>query len=718
MPDAPIRGQGVTFDQLFYHHIFKLDYYQREYSWTRQDVSALLQDLNRHFTNQRRTHHEREHVRDYSPYFLGSIVFHKVDDATFLVDGQQRVTTLLLILVHLRRLALDLDLDDEIRQVENLIWSHRRRARFRLDVPDLNDALTAMVEDRPYEPSPESSPSVRNFVQRGADLAEDFPPDLSGDALSMFIEWLLDKVCLVEVQADGPKQAWEIFETVNDRGQRPGPVDLLKSHVLTMAEFDQDALNAEWRRAFSELSIVDAKAPSDFVKAMLVAKYAGADDDVAGMAATFHEWVRVNAARMGLRLASDYRRFVEHDLVQLGGRYRTLRLAAAGWNDAMPAVRFNEYNRVPHHLTAVLAAIRPDDSDDAFYRKAVLVSGYLDLIYVRRMVNGAVGTADLETDVLALVPELRACGELDEIRRLLSAAVALVDDDFSKMDTFGLRPDNRAAVRYVLGRITAFVDGECGRHNQMPEFLAASRPFDIEHIWANKFERFQGEVATVANFNSWRNRLGALLLLPRSDNAAFGADPYARKVEHYQRANMLAASLHPNSYDRNPRFTRFLRRQDLAGLFGRGYVDFGVEAIKGRQALYQKLCELVWNPVALGLIVPTVKPTRGPAASRTRARYRVKVRQLVEVGAITAGARLVGAQRGVEHRARVTANGMIELETGETFTDPSPAGAFVLNVKACSGWDFWSVVEGRGRRRSLKEIRNDALKKGLLERAR
>jgi hypothetical protein len=86
----------------------------------------------------------------------------------------------------------------------------------------------------------------------------------------------------------------------------------------------------------------------------------------------------------------------------------------------------------------------------------------------------------------------------------------------------------------------------------------------------------------------------------------------------------------------------------------------------------------------------------------------------VEVGAIAPGARLIGSQRGTDYRALVTANGMIQLETGETFTDPSPAGAFVLNARACSGWDFWSVVDGR-RRRSLKEIRNDALKKGLLE---
>ncbi len=80
---------------------------------------------------------------------------------------------------------------------------------------------------------------MRNLVERAADLAEDFPGDLAGDALPPFVTWLLDKVCLVEVRALGRAQGWEIFETVNDRGQRPGPVDLFKSYVLTKAEFER-----------------------------------------------------------------------------------------------------------------------------------------------------------------------------------------------------------------------------------------------------------------------------------------------------------------------------------------------------------------------------------------------------------------------------------------------------------------------------------------------
>jgi Protein of unknown function (DUF1524) len=190
------------------------------------------------------------------------------------------------------------------------------------------------------------------------------------------------------------------------------------------------------------------------------------------------------------------------------------------------------------------------------------VSNFLDLVYVRRLVNGTVVAAEPESDVLTLISGLRACVDLVGPRRLRGVSVMQIEEDFGGMDKFGLQPGNRAAVRYLLGRITAFVDDACGRPNQIAAFLSPSRPFDIEHIWADKFERFQGEVGTMERFTSCRNRLGALLLLSRSDNASFGADPYADKLDHYQRANLLAASLHRNTYRRNPGFTKFLARRD------------------------------------------------------------------------------------------------------------------------------------------------------------
>jgi hypothetical protein len=48
-----------------------------------------------------------------------------------------------------------------------------------------------------------------------------------------------------------------------------------------------------------------------------------------------------------------------------------------------------------------------------------------------------------------------------------------------------------------------------------------------------------------ADFAAYRNRIGALLLLPKSFNASYGDLPYQEKLSHYNSPNLLARSLHP-----------------------------------------------------------------------------------------------------------------------------------------------------------------------------
>ncbi|HEY6740378.1 MAG TPA: DUF262 domain-containing protein, partial [Actinopolymorphaceae bacterium] len=91
MAESAIQGSGVTVQELFYHRTYRLDYYQREYTWSRESIKLLLSDLERRFTAQWDTSHQRERVARYEPYFLGPYVYYDDDDGiTYLVDGQQR----------------------------------------------------------------------------------------------------------------------------------------------------------------------------------------------------------------------------------------------------------------------------------------------------------------------------------------------------------------------------------------------------------------------------------------------------------------------------------------------------------------------------------------------------------------------------------------------------------------------------------------------------
>jgi hypothetical protein len=76
------------------------------------------------------------------------------------------------------------------------------------------------------------SPSARNIVERYENIGGLFPEDLCDDELPYFIYWLLDRVILVEISTHNEPAALGTFETMNDRGLRLAPLDLLKSFIL------------------------------------------------------------------------------------------------------------------------------------------------------------------------------------------------------------------------------------------------------------------------------------------------------------------------------------------------------------------------------------------------------------------------------------------------------------------------------------------------------
>jgi hypothetical protein len=106
--------------------------------------------------------------------------------------------------------------------------------------------------------------------------------------------------------------------------------------------------------------------------------------------------------------------------------------------------------------------------------------------------------------------------------------------------------------------------------------------------------KWEIEFTNEFDFAEARNRLGDLLLVPKDFNAAYGALPYAEKLPHYNAQNVLARSLGPNCYQRNPSFLRFVEEMQLPF---KPYPDaFGRAQVAERQSLYRRLCELVWTP--------------------------------------------------------------------------------------------------------------------------
>lgn len=111
MIESDINTKSKTISELLGDVKYSIDYYQREYNWKEDHIQDLINDLDSKFGDYYNKTHERKNVLKYGRYFLGSIILTKEGGITYIIDGQQRLTSFTLLLIYLRNLQKDLDLD-------------------------------------------------------------------------------------------------------------------------------------------------------------------------------------------------------------------------------------------------------------------------------------------------------------------------------------------------------------------------------------------------------------------------------------------------------------------------------------------------------------------------------------------------------------------------------------------------------------------------------
>ncbi len=334
-----IDGKGRTIWELFNNRRYDIDNYQREYKWQTKQLVELVDDLCGKFLEHYKEDHERQEVSRYGHYFLGSIILSQKKGLSFIIDGQQRLTTLTLFLIYLHHRQRKL-LDNERAEISNLIMSSKYgKKSYNIDVPERSPCLDKLYSGEPYFPTAKDPEAVRNMVARYKEIEQNFPQEISDQALPYFLDWLLNNVHLVEITAYSDDDAYTIFETMNDRGLSLAPLDMLKSFLIANItdESERERINGIWKRTTNRLLELDKEQPADAVKAWLRSQYAdsirerkkGAKaGDFDRLGTEFHRWVRENEKRIGLTKSADYVRFVERDFKFYSDQYETLQLAS------------------------------------------------------------------------------------------------------------------------------------------------------------------------------------------------------------------------------------------------------------------------------------------------------------------------------------------------------------------------------------------------------
>lgn len=594
-----IRSEPKNIQDLLSSGRFGIDYYQREFRWGEEHVTELIGDLTGSFSKSHAQGDNRKAVRGYEIYFLGAIIVSDVHDELLIVDGQQRLTSLTLLLIALHH---HLPADSTQRgTLQNLIFSDDFGVNsYTLNVPDRRACIDTLFHGDKFDDGG-SDESVSNIVARYEDILEQLPESvLAPDVLPLFVDWLARRVFLVEITAYTDVDAYTMFESMNDRGLSLTPAEMLRGYLLSKIDDIDSRQEASetWKKRSDELSKFDRNSLENAVRSWLRSQHAKNLTAYDEIGTGFNRWVRDNEEAIGLKTTTDFAAFINKRFDFYAKWYGFVRSAAEDYRFAeehgLTAIRYNWWNNFTLQYPAMLTPLEVTDDDETVYRKLRIVSTYIDSLLTRRAWGfSAINESYMRSRIFGdlIVPSRGLCAS--ELGEKLAEKIASYALQFEGGD-FSLHQMNRRRVHYILARFADFIGTESGEPSRFEEYMSQGGrdPFQIEHIWANDFDRDGTEFGHQYDFEQYRNRIGDLLLLPKSFNQSFGALPYKEKYKNYYAQNYLARTLHAQTYERNPAFLRFTER---TGSLFKSHREFMKADLDERQELYRQLSTRIWS---------------------------------------------------------------------------------------------------------------------------
>jgi hypothetical protein len=249
-----LMGNGLTYE---------IPKFQRDYSWETEQWDDLWQDL-------------RSLVSGEEPYhYLGYLVLQTSDQKTFrVIDGQQRLTTLSIVVLAVLRALQDLcdqgvEPDRNRQRLETLRNSYIGyldpvtlvpRNKLRLNRNNDSYYRTYLVPlDRPRERGINSSERLMKncYAWFSSRVREAFQ---TGEALAGFVDKVVDRLFFTVIRVNDELNAFRVFETLNARGVQLSSADLLKNYLFSLAD-QEDAhsieineMEAFWGRIIDRLT--------------------------------------------------------------------------------------------------------------------------------------------------------------------------------------------------------------------------------------------------------------------------------------------------------------------------------------------------------------------------------------------------------------------------------------------------------------------------------
>ncbi|WP_053070046.1 DUF262 domain-containing protein [Clostridium sp. K25] len=271
--------QSMSLSEIFTDKdpIYQIPDYQRQYSWKDEQVTQLWDDIYEAYLN-----NKDESTMD-TNYFLGSlIVIAKGNGIEDIVDGQQRITTLMILLCVLRRVypKINSKVDPiqnpkvvKIKKIENCISNSNDIHRLRLQsdpahASDFEDLIAEKEEfsDIKKPSKKEIENEVKNRYINTAYIFNEYLTNLGEVEAGNFINYLLNQVKLIKITCYDESFAIKLFQVLNDRGMDLSAADIIKGYLLAPISRDEHkhaTFMNDWRVIEQWISDMDADNLTD-----------------------------------------------------------------------------------------------------------------------------------------------------------------------------------------------------------------------------------------------------------------------------------------------------------------------------------------------------------------------------------------------------------------------------------------------------------------------
>lgn len=220
--------------------------YQRQYSWGEEQWQDLWNDL---------LDLEQSHT-----HFLGSIVFVERNtefnetDEYEIVDGQQRITTISILLCALREYYKQIGDSDAANGIENDYLFEKND-----DWNDEQKLELNSLDERQYSRLIQGNPpkEEESKIKRAIEFFADKIASLPEKEVDEIRKKLLNSVTLVTIECQNQESAFRLFETLNDRGLELSQVDLMKNYLYQKAsenpELNKQAIKQDWEDIMDDI---------------------------------------------------------------------------------------------------------------------------------------------------------------------------------------------------------------------------------------------------------------------------------------------------------------------------------------------------------------------------------------------------------------------------------------------------------------------------------